>query len=100
MDVTRTKAKPATRAITIEDLMEFRIPNDPQISPDGSRVVCPVTAVDAPSNGYRTHLWIVPIDGRRGSSRRRRRATSAPAGLRTARAWRSSPTAAAASSCG
>ncbi len=63
MDVTRTKAKPATRAITIEDLMEFRIPNDPQISPDGSLVVCPVTAVDAPSNGYRTHLWIVPIDG-------------------------------------
>ena len=63
MDVTRTKTKPATRAITIEDLMEFRIPNDPQISPDGSRVICPVTAVDAASNGYRTHLWIVPVDG-------------------------------------
>ena len=26
-------------------------------------MICPVTAVDAASNGYRTHLWIVPVDG-------------------------------------
>ena len=63
MDATRPTARPATRAITIEDLMEFRIANDPQLSPDGSRVVCPVTAADAPANGYRAHLWVVPTDG-------------------------------------
>ena len=63
MDATRATARPATRAITLEDLMEFRIANDPQLSPDGSRVVCPVTAADAPANGYRAHLWVVPTDG-------------------------------------
>jgi len=63
MEATRSAAGPVTRAITIEDLLEFRIANDPQMAPDGSRVACAVTTADAPSNGYRTHLWVVPLDG-------------------------------------
>ncbi len=47
----------------IEDLLAFLILNDPQISPDGSRVVFTVTTADLEANTYRTRLWIAPVDG-------------------------------------
>jgi dipeptidyl aminopeptidase/acylaminoacyl peptidase len=49
-------------AITSEDLLAFKNANDPQVSPDGSQVVCTVTVADGPANRYQTSLWIVPID--------------------------------------
>ncbi|HLW58788.1 MAG TPA: S9 family peptidase [bacterium] len=52
------------RPITIEDLFALKILNDPQLSPDGARVVCTVTTGDVATNGYRSHLWIAPVDGR------------------------------------
>ena len=51
------------RPITIADLFAFKILDEPQISPDGSRVVCTVTTGDAAANSYQTHLWVVPTDG-------------------------------------
>ena len=56
-------SKPAGRAVSIEDVLAFKIVDDPQISPDGSRVVCTVTTADLQANAYQTHLWIVPADG-------------------------------------
>ncbi len=53
----------AGRAITVDDLLALRIANDPQLSPDGSRVVCVLTEVDVAANAYRSHLWIVPVTG-------------------------------------
>jgi len=50
------------RPITIEDVLAFKIANDPQLSPDGSRVACIVTVTDAAANTYQAHLWIVPVD--------------------------------------
>lgn len=50
------------RPITVEDLLDLPVLNEPQISPDGSRVVVTVTTVDRDANSYRTHLWVVPVD--------------------------------------
>ncbi|MDR7401839.1 MAG: S9 family peptidase [Armatimonadota bacterium] len=51
------------RTITIEDLLALRWISDPQVSPDGRRVVCVVTVVDREADTYRSHLWVVPADG-------------------------------------
>lgn len=51
------------RPITIEDLLTLPVLNDPQISPDGSRIVYTVTTIDRDANAYRTHLWIASTDG-------------------------------------
>ncbi len=52
------------RPVTIEDLCGFKIAGDPQLSPDGSRVVCTVTTADLAANTYQTNLWVLPADGR------------------------------------
>lgn len=57
---TRTRA--ATRQpITPEDLLQFRIVADPQISPDGSRVIF-VRQHVGEKNEYVKNLWIVGSD--------------------------------------
>ncbi len=50
------------RPVTVEDLLALKVADDPQLSPDGSRVACTVTVADAAANAYETHLWIVPVD--------------------------------------
>ncbi len=67
------------RPITIEDLLAWKIANDPQMAPDGSRVVCSLTIVDEAAKGYQTHLWIVPTE------------SGAPWQLTTARARETGP---------
>ncbi len=67
------------RPITIEDLLALKIASDPQISPDGSRVVCTMTTADGATNAYQTNLWLVPTDG------------GAPRQLTTARARDTTP---------
>ncbi len=52
----------STRPITIEDLLALPVVNDPQLSPDGRRVVFTVTRMDREANASRTHLWLVPIE--------------------------------------
>ncbi len=44
--------------ITIQDLAKLRVVGDPQISPDGARVVFTVKDADAAKNKYWTHLWL------------------------------------------
>jgi dipeptidyl aminopeptidase/acylaminoacyl peptidase len=65
--------------MTIEDLLALKVVSDPQMSPDGSRVVCTVTTADGTTNAYQTNLWLVPTDG------------GAPRQLTTARARDTSP---------
>ncbi len=55
------------RKITIEDLLVLRWVSDPQVSPDGTRVVFVQTEVAKDADAYRSHLWIVPLAG--GSAR-------------------------------
>jgi len=63
VDTPRDQRARTGRPITAEDLLALKVANDPQCSPDGSRVVCLLTTVDADANKYETHLWIVPLDG-------------------------------------
>ncbi|MBI3740322.1 MAG: PD40 domain-containing protein, partial [Chloroflexi bacterium] len=44
--------------ITIQDLAKLRVVGDPQISPDGARVIFTVKDSDAEKNKYWTHLWL------------------------------------------
>jgi dipeptidyl aminopeptidase/acylaminoacyl peptidase len=53
----------ARRPIAETDLFRFVWTADPQISPDGKRVVFVRVTVNAKKDGYDTALWIVPADG-------------------------------------
>ncbi len=50
------------RFITAEDLLKLRFPSDPQISPDGSKVVFVVKVINEEKNKYFSHLWLVSTD--------------------------------------
>ncbi len=52
-----------TRKITIDDLLSLKWVGDPQLSPDGTRVVYVLTVADRDADTYRSHLWNVPMDG-------------------------------------
>lgn len=51
------------RLITEKDIFRFVWIGDPQISPDGKKVVFVRVTVDDKKEGYDTALWIVPTDG-------------------------------------
>jgi dipeptidyl aminopeptidase/acylaminoacyl peptidase len=51
------------RPMTIDDLLALKWVSDPQISPDGTRVVYVQKVVDRDADTYRSHLWIVPSGG-------------------------------------
>lgn len=46
-----------------DDLYAFRIPFDPRLSPDGSRVVFTLRTTAPRFDGYREALWTAPADG-------------------------------------
>jgi len=52
-----------TRPVTPDDLYRFRIPTDPQLSPDGALVAVTVQSVAPGRDGYRHAVWLVPADG-------------------------------------
>ena len=54
---------PDDRLITARDLFDLKFVGDPQLSPDGTRVVFVVTTIDAEADEYRSRLWLVPTDG-------------------------------------
>jgi dipeptidyl aminopeptidase/acylaminoacyl peptidase len=56
-------ASAAKRPIAETDLFKFVWVADPQISPDGKRVVFVRVTVNEKKDGYDTALWIVPTDG-------------------------------------
>jgi len=49
--------------LSIEDALALRQVSDPQLSPDGSRVVFAVTELDAESKKYPKNLWMVSATG-------------------------------------
>ena len=51
------------RNITEKDLFDFTWIGDPQMSPDGSRVVFVRVTVNDKKDGYKTSLWSVPSAG-------------------------------------
>jgi dipeptidyl aminopeptidase/acylaminoacyl peptidase len=51
------------RAITVDDLLALHRISDPQISPDGTRVVYTVATPDRQANRVNSNLWIVPLSG-------------------------------------
>ena len=57
------------RNITETDILKFVWIADPQISPDGSRVVLVRVDVNEKTDSYDTSLWIVPSDGKEPARR-------------------------------
>lgn len=51
------------RRLVTKDLWSLKFVGDPRVSPDGASIVYTLTAIDPDKNGYRTGLWIVPVDG-------------------------------------
>ncbi|KYK35545.1 MAG: S9 family peptidase [Theionarchaea archaeon] len=51
------------RSITAEDLYNFRLISDCQISPDGRHIIFSVQRVDKETEKKYSNLWIVPTDG-------------------------------------
>ena len=53
-----------TRPLTPKTLIyDLPAASDPQVSPDGTRIVYTLTTVDAASKQPRSHLWLCAIDG-------------------------------------
>src|SRR4051812_42776572 len=52
----------ASRALTPTDLNQLARVGDPQVSPDGRRVVYTLREVDLEANRGRTDLWMLDLD--------------------------------------
>lgn len=53
---------PSPRPITAEDLLHLKLISDPQVSPDGRRVVYVLQRTDREQNKYFSSLWVVDAD--------------------------------------
>ncbi|MEO6577942.1 MAG: S9 family peptidase, partial [Candidatus Limnocylindria bacterium] len=53
----------AARAPRPEDIYQLRVPTQVDLSPDGRAVVFTVKSVAPGKDGYRSSLWIAPVDG-------------------------------------
>ncbi|MEK5164251.1 S9 family peptidase [Paenibacillus sp. FSL R5-0527] len=51
------------RRLTSEDLFNLRAVNDPQISPDGSRIAYVESIMDRHTNKYKSRIWVVSTSG-------------------------------------
>lgn len=51
------------RAMRIDDLYNLQLVGEPQVSPDGTRLVAEVLTVDREKHEYRSALWDIPLDG-------------------------------------
>src|SRR5215469_371259 len=51
------------RPITPEDLFALKLPEDPQLSPDGTQVAYVVMQMDRESYEYRRSIWIAAVGG-------------------------------------
>jgi dipeptidyl aminopeptidase/acylaminoacyl peptidase len=57
------RAAEQKRHITEKDLFRFTWAADPQISPDGARIVFVMVTVNQDKDSYETSLWIIPSQG-------------------------------------
>lgn len=73
-------ASQETHAFDVHDLWAMDRVSDPQVSPDGQRVVFGVSSLDEEANRRRSDLWVVGVDGSG-----LRRLTTHPAGEFNAR---------------
>lgn len=53
-------AKQEKRKITAEDLYQFQLITEAEISPDGSHVICSIQRVDPKTEKKYANLWVVP----------------------------------------
>src|ERR1700722_13434253 len=53
----------AARPMTIDDLLAVKGVADPQLSPDGSRIVYVVSEIDRSTDKSNSSLWLVPASG-------------------------------------
>src|SRR4051812_18144020 len=53
----------AARPLTIDDLLAVKGISDPQVSPDGRRVVYVVSELDRATDKTNSDLWLVPLSG-------------------------------------
>ncbi len=51
------------RAMQIDDLYNLQLVGEPQVSPDGTRLVAEVLTVDREKHEYRSALWDISLDG-------------------------------------
>lgn len=58
-------ADDASKIFQAEDVFELEFANDPQISPDGSRVVYERRSNDIMTDQTRSNLWVIDADGER-----------------------------------
>ena len=63
LSMSAQKSTSAKRLITEKDLFDFVWVTDPQISPDGSRVVFTRVVVDDKRTGYETSIWTTSTTG-------------------------------------
>ncbi len=56
------KAGKKGRAIDIEDLYAWELPGNPQVSPDGGKIVYEALSIDKESDEYRSTLWLIDGD--------------------------------------
>jgi acylaminoacyl-peptidase len=61
--LTAVTAAAQDNHFTAEDVFQLELAVDPQISPDGSRIVYVRTGFDIMTDRARTALWIVNVDG-------------------------------------
>ena len=51
------------RPLEIADLFNLQLVGEPQVSPDGTRLVAEVLTVDKESDEYRSTIWDIPLEG-------------------------------------
>src|SRR5699024_10711202 len=61
-DAPLNKASKKGREISIEDLYAWKLPGNPQVSPDGSKCVYEVLSIDREEDEYRNTLWLIDGD--------------------------------------
>ncbi len=59
-----------TKEWTFDDTLALKSVSDPQLSPDGARVVYVVTELSADGSEYQSDLWLVSVAGGPASARR------------------------------
>ena len=57
----------AKHPFTFDDMMKLKRVGDPEVSPDGKWVIFSVVDVDLEANTKTPHIWIVPLQGVKGS---------------------------------
>jgi len=59
--MTESPTSTTKRRLTSRDLLRFQMVDDPQVSPDGTRVAWVRTWMDADENRYRSHVYVTDI---------------------------------------